>query len=212
MSTFYRSVWFSIVSLGVLSLGSIGYSFSLLGDPSFLPRAESADVLAQSTAPADLDVPYVPTPKSVVNEMLALAQVSKNDTLYDLGSGDGRIVISAAQRFGTRGVGIDIDPNRIAEANANARAAGVTDLVQFRQQDLFTSDFSQATVVTLYLLPSVNLELRSQLLQQLEPGTRIVSHSFDMGDWKPEQVVRTQDGSTLYAWVVPKDIPPYLQD
>jgi ribosomal protein L11 methylase PrmA len=144
--------------------------------------------------------------------MLALAQVSKNDTLYDLGSGDGRIVISAAQRFGTRGVGIDIDPNRIAEANANARAAGVTDLVQFRQQDLFTSDFSQATVVTLYLLPSVNLELRSQLLQQLEPGTRIVSHSFDMGDWKPEQVVRTQDGSTLYAWVVPKDIPPYLQD
>ena len=116
--------------------------------------------------------------------------MTKDDVIYDLGSGDGRIVITAAQKFGTRGVGVDINPERVQEANANAQKAGVTDLVEFRQQDLFTTDLSEATVVTLYLLPDINLKLRPQLLQQLKPGTRIVSHDFNMGEWKPERVVQ----------------------
>ncbi len=150
-----------------------------------------------------LDVPYVPTPQAVAEQMLAIANVNKNDVLYDLGSGDGRIVIAAAQKYGTRGVGIDINPERIKEANANARQAGVTDDVEFRQQDLFQTDLSEATVVTLYLLPEVNLKLRPKLLKELKPGTRIVSHAFDMGDWQPERVEKV-DGSTIYYWVVPK--------
>lgn len=150
------------------------------------------------------DVVYVPTPTAVVEAMLQLARVDGNDVLYDLGSGDGRIPIAAAKRFGTRGVGIDINPVRIREANANARAARVTDLVSFREEDLFEADFSQATVVTLYLLPALNLKLRPKLLAELRPGTRIVSHAFDMGtDWEPEQTVRV-DSSTIYLWTVPE--------
>lgn len=157
------------------------------------------------------DVVYVPTPQEVVDEMLALAKVTKDDVIYDLGSGDGRIPITAAQKFGTRAVGIDINPERIREANENAQKAGVTDRVQFLNQDLFTSDISEATVVTLYLLPELNVKLRSQLFQQLKPGTRIVSHDFDMGEWKPERVVQTQEGSTIYYWVIPKEIPANLR-
>ncbi len=149
------------------------------------------------------DVIYVPTPQPVVDAMLELAGVGRDDVLYDLGSGDGRIPVTAARRFGTRGVGIDIEPVRIREANANARAAGVTDLVTFRREDLFQTDFSEATVVTLYLLPKLNLRLRPILLEQLKPGTRIVSHAFDMGDWDPEQVVRV-DGTVIYMWTVPE--------
>lgn len=149
------------------------------------------------------DVPYVPTPQTVVDRMLTIAKVNKNDVLYDLGSGDGRIVITAAQNYGTRGVGIDINPERIKDANNNVRQAGVTDLVEFRQQDLFQSDLSKATVVTLYLLPEVNLKLRPKLLKELKPGTRIVSHAFNMGDWQPERIEQV-DGSTIYYWVVPK--------
>jgi 2-polyprenyl-3-methyl-5-hydroxy-6-metoxy-1,4-benzoquinol methylase len=156
-----------------------------------------------SAQPVQKDVPYVPTPTPVVNEMLRLANVKKNDVLYDLGSGDGRIVITAAQKFGTRGIGIDIDPQRIQEANQNAQTAGVTNLVQFRQQDLFETDFSKATVVTLYLLPDINLKLKPRLLSQLKPGTRVVSHAFDMGDWKPQKVV-TVAGQTIYYWTVPQ--------
>lgn len=156
------------------------------------------------------DVPYVPTPDAVVRRMLELGQVGSDDVLYDLGSGDGRIVITAAQQYGARGVGIDIDPERIQEANANAQKAGVTDRVRFRQQDLLQADFSEATVVTLYLLPEVNLRLRPQLLNQLRPGTRIVSHAFDMGDWKPEQVVEV-DGRTIYVWTVPEKVPENLR-
>ena len=161
-----------------------------------------------------LDVPYVPTPNEVVTRMLQLANVQKNDVLYDLGSGDGRIVVTAAQKYGTRGVGIDINPERISEANANARAAKVTDRVQFRQQDLFKTDLSEATVVTLYLLPNINVKLRPQLFKQLKPGTRIVSHDFDMGEWKPERVVQVQGPTrehTLYYWVVPKTVPANLR-
>src|SRR5574341_434156 len=153
------------------------------------------------------EVPYVPTPDKVVEEMLRLANVGKNDVVYDLGCGDGRIVITAAQKYGARGVGIDIDPERIKESNENARKAGVTDRVKFLQQDLFTTDFREATVVTLYLLPALNLKLRPKLLSELKPGTRIVSHAFDMGDWKPEKVVNVPSDvdqeRTVYFWVVP---------
>jgi ribosomal protein L11 methylase PrmA len=149
------------------------------------------------------DVPYVPTTPEVVDAMLELAKVNSKDVVYDLGCGDGRIVITAAKKYGASGVGIDIDPERIEEANKNAREAKVTDKVRFIQGDLFKTDFSKASVVTLYLLSSVNLRLRPILLKQLKPGTRIVSHAFDMGDWKPEQTVKV-DGTTVYYWTVPK--------
>jgi ubiquinone/menaquinone biosynthesis C-methylase UbiE len=141
--------------------------------------------------------------------MLRLANVQANDVVYDLGSGDGRIVITAAQKVGARGIGIDISPERIREANENAKQAGVTDRVEFRQQDLFETNFSDATVVTLYLLPKLNVKLRPKLLRELKPGTRIVSHAFDMGDWKPDQVVEV-DGKTVYYWVVPENPPANL--
>jgi precorrin-6B methylase 2 len=155
------------------------------------------------TATRTPDVPYVPTGEEVVDAMLKLAKVTKNDVVYDLGCGDGRIVITAAKKYGATGTGIDINPQRIKEAQQNAAAAQVTDKVTFQQGDLFETDFSEATVVTLYLLPSVNLKLRPILLKQLKPGTRIVSHAFDMGDWKPEQKIEVS-GSTIYFWTVPE--------
>jgi SAM-dependent methyltransferase len=157
-----------------------------------------------------LDVPYVPTKEPIVDRMLRMAKVKPGDVLYDLGCGDGRIVIAAAKRFGIRGVGIDIDPQRIAEAEENARNAGVADRVKFIQGDLFEAKIEDASVVTLYLLPEVNLRLRPKLLSDLKPGTRIVSHNYDMGDWKPEQTAKlTVDGTehTVYAWTVPKSKP-----
>jgi predicted O-methyltransferase YrrM len=159
------------------------------------------------------DVVYVPTPPEVVDRMLAIAKVNRNDVLYDLGSGDGRIPITAAQKFGIRATGIDINPQRIKEANANAKQAGVTDRVRFLNQDLFQSKFGNATVVTLYLLPALNVKLRPQLLSQLKPGTRIVSHAFDMGEWKPEQTAQVQvNGQThnVYLWTVPEKPPANL--
>ncbi len=162
---------------------------------------------ATNTQPKQVkkDVPYVPTPQAVVDEMLKLARVSKDDVVYDLGCGDGRLVITAVQKFGAkRGVGVDIDPQRINESNENAKAAGVTDRTKFVVQDLFQTDFKEATVVTLYLLPEVNLKLRPKLLAELKPGTRIVSHAFDMGDWKPEKTVTVPGGGqTIYLWTVP---------
>lgn len=149
------------------------------------------------------DVIFVPTPTEVVEAMLKAAKVTKNDVVYDLGCGDGRIVITAAKEYGARGIGIDIDPQRISEARANAEKAGVTDRVKFLEQDLFETDFHEATVVTLYLLPSLNVKLRPKLLKELKPGTRIVSHAFDMGDWKPEQEIDV-DGRTVYLWTVPR--------
>lgn len=147
-------------------------------------------------------VPYVSTPPDIVARMLALAQVGKQDVVYDLGCGDGRIIIEAARRFGARGVGIDLDPARIAEAQANARLAGVQERVRFRQADLFQTDFSPATVVMLYLLFEVNLQLMPQLWRQLRVGARVVSHDFHMGaQWPPEQIVRIRD-KTLYAWTI----------
>lgn len=149
-----------------------------------------------------LDVPYVPTPQEVVDKMLDLAKVGKNDTLFDLGCGDGRIVVTAAKERGARGTGIDIDPARIAEAKENAKKAGVTDRAQFRVGDLFKTDFSTATVVTLYLLPTINAKLRPQLWKQLKVGTRVVSHAFDMGsEWPAEKTVEV-DGRTIYYWTI----------
>ena len=149
------------------------------------------------------DVIYVPTPHEVVDDMLRLANVGKGDVLYDLGSGDGRIAIAAAKKFGIRAVGIDIDPDRIKEATANAKKAGVEKLVTFRQEDLFKADFRDATVITLYLLPDLNVKLRPKLWDETKPGTRIVSHQFDMGTWKPEKKLES-NGRTVYFWTVPK--------
>jgi SAM-dependent methyltransferase len=148
--------------------------------------------------------PFVPTPDDVVNRMLTLAGVTENDVVYDLGCGDGRIVIAAARDFGARGVGVDIDPQRIAEANANAEQAGVQHLVRFIEQDAMQVDVTDATVVTLYLLSSSNARLKPILTRQLAPGARIVSHAFSMGDWDPDVIDRFEDarGSTrtLYLW------------
>jgi ribosomal protein L11 methylase PrmA len=149
------------------------------------------------------DVIYVPTPHDVVEDMLRLANVGKGDVLYDLGSGDGRIAIAAAKKYGIRAVGIDIDPERIKEATANAKKAGVEKLVTFRQEDLFKADFREATVITLYLLPDLNVKLRPKLWAEMKPGTRIVSHQFDMGTWKPEKRLES-NGRTVYFWSVPQ--------
>lgn len=152
-----------------------------------------------------LDVPYVPTDEKIVNAMLDLGEVTGQDVLYDLGCGDGRIVVAAALERSTRGVGIDVDPLRITEANEYASHTGVEYLVNFIEGDLLEADFSEATVVTLYLLDLVNVQLRPRLLDELRPGTRIVSHAFDMGDWKPDQ--RESCGSiNLYKWIVPAKV------
>lgn len=161
--------------------------------------------------PPGLDVPYVVTPPEVVAQMLALANPTRDDVLYDLGSGDGRIVIEAARRFGARGLGVDIDPVRVEEATANARRRGVQDRVRFRRQDLFETDLRPASIVTLYLFQNLNLELRPRLFQQLRPGTRVVSHAFHMGDWQPDTVVavRVNQGTgraMVYAWTIPAQV------
>jgi precorrin-6B methylase 2 len=159
---------------------------------------------AQAQEAPKLDVPYVPTPPEVVNKMLDMAKIKEGDRHYDLGSGDGRIVIEAAKR-GATGVGIDLNPERIKEARANAKAAGVEDRVEFKNMDLFKADFSDADVVTLYLLPSVNRELRPQLWKQLPVGTRVVSHAFDMGkEWPPERTEKV-DYRTIYYWTINED-------
>ncbi len=172
------------------------------------PVVQDAEAQSARKAPPDRgpDVIYVPTPPETVDAMLKLGEVKPGDVLYDLGSGDGRIPIAAAKQYGVRGVGIDIDPNRIREANENAKSAGVTELVSFRQEDLFEADFGEASVITLYLLPSLNEKLMPRLLQ-LKPGTRIVSHAFPMGDWEPEQTQVTTAGGTIYRWTVPPRTP-----
>jgi SAM-dependent methyltransferase len=158
---------------------------------------------AQDQAPTrGPDVIFVPTPEEVVDTMMKMAAVTAKDIVYDLGCGDGRIVITAAQKYGARGVGIDIDPERIKEANANAKTAGVTGRVKFVRADLFESDISEATVVTLYLLTDLNLKLRPKLMKDLNPGTRVVSHAFNMGDWKPEKQASIR-GTTVYLWRIP---------
>ena len=172
-----------------------------LAATSFTP-ADDARAQAVTEPEVKLDVPYVPTPQPVVDKMLDLGKVGKGDVVYDLGCGDGRVVITAAKERGARGVGIDINPKRIAEAKANAEKAGVADKVKFIEGDLFKANFADATVVTLYLLPSVNQQLRPQLWKQLKVGTRVVSHDFDMGpEWPPEKVESVQ-GKTIYYWTI----------
>jgi len=165
--------------------------------------AQPAPAAAPQNALRAPDVVYVPTPQEVVEGMLKAAKVGTGDVLYDLGSGDGRIPITAARRYGiARGVGIDINPERIKEANANLARAGVGDRVRFINADLFEANLSEATVVTLYLLPALNLKLLPKLLKELKPGTRIVSHAFDMGSWKPEQALKV-DNRDVYLWTIP---------
>lgn len=160
---------------------------------------------AQETPTPKPDVIYVPTPQNVVEAMLSVANVGPDDVVYDLGCGDGRIVVAAAKEHGARGVGIDIDPRRIKEANENVEAAGVSDLVEIRNGNLFETDLSEASVVTLYLLSTLNLKLRPKLWEELEVGSRVVSHAFSMGDWEPEQVLDV-NGRTVYYWTITEEL------
>lgn len=178
----------------------------------FAVRVAAVAAIAHAPALAlEPRVPYVPTPQEVVDRMLELAKVGPHDYLIDLGSGDGRIVVTAARKYGTRGFGVDVNPERIRESNENARRAGVVEKVAFYQRDLFETNLGDATVITMYLLPQVNIELRPKLLE-LKPGTRLVSHDFDMGDWMPDTHVKVdaQDkyggaggSSDIYLWIVP---------
>ena len=184
--------------IGALAaLGAAGAAHAY--DPNRIVLAQAASAPVRRTP----DVIFVPTPNEVVDKMLEMAKVSSMDVVYDLGCGDGRIVITAAQKYGVRAVGIDIDPKRIAEANANAKAARVTDKVRFIEGDLFEADIGEATVVTLYLLTRLNEKLKPKLLKELKPGTLVVSHAFDMGDWQPEQKA-TVASSSVYLWRIPQ--------
>jgi SAM-dependent methyltransferase len=168
----------------------------------FLPWAGLTPAGAQKPKLRPPDVRYEPSSPEVVREMLRLANVTRHDVVYDLGCGDGRIVIAAAKEFGARGVGIDIDPDRIEEATANARAAGVLGRASFANEDLFEADIREASAVMLYLWPWVNLKLKDKLLKELKPGTRVVSHSHNMGDWAPEKEI-TVGGHRIYLWTIP---------
>ncbi len=172
------------------------------------PGAPGPEASPDSAA-SDKEVPYVTTPQRAVERLLEMADVSEDDVVYDLGSGDGRFVITAAQKFGARGVGVEIDPELVRQARSRARVAGVSDRVEFRQGDLFDVDLHEASVVTLYLEPELNLRLRPKLFFQLDPGDRVVSHDFNMGAWTPERVEK-MDGSTLYLWTVPDRVPDSL--
>jgi 2-polyprenyl-3-methyl-5-hydroxy-6-metoxy-1,4-benzoquinol methylase len=185
---------FAKAFVGVLALGLSTAS----AEPMPAAQAATQPGLRQP------DVIYVPTRQSVVDAMLKVANVKAGDVLYDLGCGDGRIPVTAA-KLGARAVCIDIDPRRIAEANENVKKNNVGDSVRVLNQDLFSTDISEATVVSLYLLPSLNLKLRPTLWKTLKPGTRIVSHDFDMGDWKPEQTLNV-DGATVYYWTITPDL------
>jgi hypothetical protein len=187
---------FKVGGLGVV------LALSMVAIQSSLSEAQ----LPPAPVPVKPDVPYVPTPESVVMAMLELAKVNRNDVIYDLGSGDGRLVITATQKFGAKkGVGVEINPGLVNRSIENAKQAGVSDRTQFIQQDLFKTDFREASVVTLYLLPKINLELRPKLLSELKPGSRVVSHAFSMGDWKPDRTVKVND-RTAYLWIIPANL------
>jgi precorrin-6B methylase 2 len=178
-------------------------AFALILSVASVPSALAQAATTQEAATRRPDVIFVPTPEEVVEAMLQVANVTKNDIVYDLGSGDGRIPVTAAKKYGARAVGIDIDPQRIKEANENVAKNNVGDKVKILNADLFTTDISEATVVTLYLLPSLNVKLMPKLMKELKPGTRIVSHAFDMGDWKPEKELDV-NGRKVYFWTIPK--------
>jgi len=186
------------VRTGLIPLAGVFLAFSTAAGQQGPPPARQAP-----------EVPYLPTTQPAVEAMLKLAKVTKDDVVYDLGCGDGRIVIAAAKLYGAHGVGIDIDPQRIREANENAKKAGVENLVRFEENDLFKANIRDASVVTLFLLTSVNARLRPKLLSELRVGTRVVSNTFDMGDWKPEQEFTVDTGDDgyfskkLYLWKIP---------
>jgi SAM-dependent methyltransferase len=165
-----------------------------------------SQVISDGQEKIKLDVPYEPSSEEVIGAMLEIAKVGKNDLVYDLGCGDGRIVIAAAQIAGARGVGVDLDPERIKESLENVRKTNVTDRVQFFQQDLFQTEIGKATVVMLYLWPEVNLKLRPKLFRELKPGTRVVSHSHDMGSWEPDQTITASKGHRVHFWVIPANV------
>jgi SAM-dependent methyltransferase len=192
MNNFRR--WATISFLAGLTLAQ-GTVFDFHG------RALTGLASAQDSVLDKKIVPFVPSPQIVVDKMIDLAGVKKGDVVYDLGSGDGRIVIAAAKR-GAKAVGFEIDPDLVAESRANIQKAGVQESAEIRNQDILTVDLSAASVVTMYLLPDVNLKLRPNLLSQLKPGSRIVSHAFDMGDWKPNKVEQVE-GRTIYFWTIP---------
>src|ERR1043165_1388333 len=173
---------------------------SVSGRDGLVPIARAQDEESKKI------VPYVPTPQEVVEKMLDMGQVKKGDVVYDLGSGDGRIVVTAAKKYGVKAIGFEIDPQRIKESHENIKKAGVENLVEIRQQDIRTVDLSQASVLTMYLLPEVNLMIRPNIWKQMKPGSRVVSHDFDMGDWKPLKTEQIKDDSswdhTLYLWHV----------
>jgi SAM-dependent methyltransferase len=169
---------------------------------SFLLAVVAAAAQTPTGDPVRINAPYVTTPDEVVEAMLRLAKVDARDNVYDLGCGDGRIVIAAAKKFGARGVGIDLNPERIREARANAQKAGVEALLRFQVNDLFDSDIHPATVVALYLLPDLNLRLRPKLLKELKPGSRVISHDFHMGDWKADKE-QAVGSSRIYLWTIP---------
>jgi protein-L-isoaspartate O-methyltransferase len=192
---------------GLWALGSLVASCARPSVPSRQPDLES-EPAAAGVPLREPDVEYVPSPQHVVAEMLRLASVGPKDVVYDLGCGDGRIVVTAARVHGARGVCIDIDPQRIREARQNASAAGVEERIVFKNQDLFEARLDGATVVTLFLWPDVNLRLRPKLLRELEPGTRVVSYQHDMAEWKPERtrtVIVDEEEETLYLWLVNAD-------
>jgi SAM-dependent methyltransferase len=179
------------------------------------PDSEDVTLSVPSNAPLDTlsspqaDVPFVESPQPIVDKMLELAGVTEDDVVYDLGSGDGRIPITAARDYGARGVGIEIKPRLVEKARQNAKKAGVSSRVSFREGDLFEADISEATVVTLYLLPSVNAKLRPKLFRELPAGTRVVSHDFDMNEWAPD-TTWTSGGETVYRWTIPEETPSFV--
>lgn len=176
---------------------------AVIGVESLRERPEPPTAAAKQQDPAPpLDVPFVPTRSPIVDQMLEMAAVGPDDYVIDLGSGDGRILIAAARRTGARGLGVDLDPARIRDARYNARDAGVSDKVEFRRQDLFATPIGEASVLTLYLLPEINLRLRPRILREMQPGSRVVSHAYDMGEWRWDRREYV-DGANVYLWIVP---------
>ena len=198
--SFVRALLVGAGVILVLVLSAIGYRH-LTGEPPVAVPANFDPAQFVRGRPR-LDAPYVVTDYQVVDAMLALAQVRPDDHVIDLGSGDGRILVAAARSHGARGLGVEIDPARIREAEANARAAGVGHRVSFRRQDLFETPLQEADVLTLYLTPEVNQRLRPRILSQMRPGTRVVSHDYDMGDWRWDTRQRV-GAATIYLWIIP---------
>lgn len=208
-----KTCWIGLVIVGLGLVGGRDWLASTRAASLFVIRQEeSSRTPALLAAKTDEDspfiAPYVPTPQEVVDRMLELAEVRKDDVVYDLGSGDGRIVITAASRYGAKAVGVEIDPRLVKAARDNIKAAGLEHLVEIREEDIRNVDLSAASVLTLYLYPTANLRLRSAILRQLKPGSRVISHQFTMGTWKPDRIDQITDSTgllrTLYLWRIPK--------